>query len=258
MSLPLERLQAGFAAALAEPALGVMIEPRLATAPERLRARMALYRANAASAARAALASAYPVVRALVGDEFFGGLARAYGRAHPSVDGDLNCFGAKLAAFVAGDERLRGLPYLADVAVLEWAVHRAHYAADAAPVTRDAVAAMSAAELLSARFAVHPACAWIDSHFPLAGIWRAHAHAGVALPASLDCAETALVVRPHWRADVLASSAAEIAALEQVRAGADMGEVIAAGLAADRAFDFPKALLRWIDNAIIVGPEARG
>jgi hypothetical protein len=252
VSLPLERLQAGFAAALAEAALDVMIAPRFATAPEHLRARLALYRANAASAARAALASAYPVVLALVGEDFFTGLARAYARAHPGVDGDLNRFGAGLAAFVTRHERIRSLPYLADVAALEWAVHRAHYAADAAPVTRDAVAAMSAADLLSTRFAVHPACAWIGSRFPIAGIWRAHAHAGVALPASLELAETALVVRPRWRADVLASSAAEIAALEQLRAGADMGEVIAAGLAADPAFDFPKALLRWIDHAVLV------
>jgi hypothetical protein len=48
------------------------------------------------------------------------------------------------------------------------------------------------------------------------------------------------------------SSAAEIAALEQLRAGVDMDGAIGAAMAADSGFDFAKTMLRWLDLAIVV------
>ncbi|WP_071651562.1 MNIO family bufferin maturase, partial [Duganella phyllosphaerae] len=100
--------------------------------------RLTLYRGNLAATATKALAAAYPVIAALVGHAFFGALARAYVRAQPSQDGDLNRFGAQLGDFLDDFPPAATLPYLADMARLEWAVHRAHYAADAAPVTATA------------------------------------------------------------------------------------------------------------------------
>ncbi|HSC11045.1 MAG TPA: DNA-binding domain-containing protein, partial [Rhodanobacteraceae bacterium] len=99
MSAQLERIQADFAAALAGPAAADALLPALISDDARVLDRLALYRGNISAAWEKALANAYPVVRALVGDEFFGGLARAYGRAHPSVSGDLNRFGARFAEF---------------------------------------------------------------------------------------------------------------------------------------------------------------
>jgi hypothetical protein len=252
MSRPLERVQTAFAAALADPAAAAALAPALVARDTRTLERLALYRGNVSAAWERALANTYPVVRALVGDEFFAALARAYGRAYPSVSGDLNRFGAHLARFVAGFEHAQSLPYLGDVATLEWAVHRAHYAADAVVLTRERVVALPPVELLSARFGLHPACFCVDSRFPVARIWQAHQpQTQVPLPESLDCREFALVVRPSWRVEVLVSSAGEIAALAQVCSGTDVERAIAAGLEADPAFDFPKALVRWLDFAIL-------
>ncbi|MBY0556645.1 MAG: DUF692 family protein, partial [Burkholderiaceae bacterium] len=94
--------------------------------------RLALYRGNLTVNWSKTLASAYPVVRQLVGDEFFDGLARAYGRAWPSGDPDLNLFGDHFEAFLRSFVHVAELPYLADMAALEWALHRAHYAPSAA------------------------------------------------------------------------------------------------------------------------------
>src|SRR5258706_1360254 len=104
MSAPLERLQADFAAALIDSGAAAAVVPALVSRDARTLERIALYRGNVVAAWEKALANAYPVVRALVGDEFFHGLARAYGRAHPSASGDLNRFGARFAEFVAGFE----------------------------------------------------------------------------------------------------------------------------------------------------------
>ena len=66
------------------------------------------------------LGSAFPVVRQLVGEEFFSALARAYGMAHPSDNPDLNRFGAAFAGFLRDFPHVAELPYLPDMARLEW------------------------------------------------------------------------------------------------------------------------------------------
>jgi uncharacterized protein len=247
----LESQQADFAAAL----IDAHAEPRAATLlanPEVARARLRLHRGNIADAQASALDRAFPVVHALVGDEYFAGLCAAYGRAHPSAGGDLRRHGESLPAFVGGIEKTASLPYLRDVATLEWAVHRAYFAADATPATPARIAALSPSDLLAERFAVQPACAWVVSRFPIATIWQAHQRdRDIALPDGVDRAETALVMRPLWRVDVRISSAAEVLALAAFRAGADMNAAIEAGLAADAAFDFAHALVCWLDEGLL-------
>lgn len=253
----LEHLQADFAAALADPDAAPALVPALAGRDARALDRVALYRGNVNAAWEKALANAYPVVRALVGDEFFGGLARAYARTHPSVSGDLNRFGSRFAEFIDAFEHAQSLPYLGDVAALEWSVHVAHYAADAVPLSRERIAALPPDELLAARFALHPACAWLRSPYPIASIWLAHQpQAAVALPDSLDRRELVLVVRPRWRVEVLLTSPGELAALARLREGVDVEGAITAGLRAEPGFAFPKALVRWLDYAVLVDRPA--
>src|SRR6478736_3545983 len=156
MSAQLESVQADFASALAESGASAALLPALVADDARVLDRLALYRGNVRAAWEEALASAYPVVRALVGDEFFGGLARAYGYVHPSNSGDLNRFGARFGEFIDTFEHTRALPYLGDVAVLEKSVHAAHYAADPVALTRERIGALAPGELLMTRFALHP------------------------------------------------------------------------------------------------------
>ena len=249
MPRSLERLQAEFSAALLEPAASPALSGALlgGAAGERL----ALYRGNIATACQHALALAYPVVRALVGAVFFAELAIDYARQHPSVSGDLNRFGASLAAFVATSPQAQTLPYLSDVAVLEWAVHLARHAADTERLSGDRIAALRSEQLLGARFELHPSCSWRTSPYPIAGIWLAHqAQSTEPLPHSLALAECALIVRPRWQVQVLRSSVAELAALDALRNGGNMQSAIAAALHVDRSFDFAQTIVRWLDLAI--------
>lgn len=251
--MQLEQQQADFAAALIDANAARASLPALVGGDDRVLDRLALYRSNVSAVWEKALSNAFPVVRALVGDEFFAALAAAYGRAHPSVSGDLNRFGAGLAGFVAEFEHAQSLPYLSDVAALEWAVHCAHHAADAEPVVRERIATLSPQNLLTARFALHPACHWFESPFPITSIWRAHQpQPTIALPDSFDKSEYALVVRSHWRVEVAESSAAEIAAIERLQAGGDIDSAIGAAFAKDVQFDFGTTLVRWLDLAVLV------
>ena len=76
------------------------------------RERLAIYRANVAANAVGALAAIYPIIRKLVGAEFFSGIAHAYCAAHPSMSGDLNALGGQLADFLRAFEPAQSLRYL--------------------------------------------------------------------------------------------------------------------------------------------------
>jgi hypothetical protein len=248
-----EVVQANFAAALLEADAAAALLPSLRDRSAGALGRLALYRGNLHALWNKSLGNTFPIVRALVGEEFFAALARAYGRVHPSVSGDLNTFGARFAEFVGSFEHTRSLRYLGDVATLEWAVHCARHAADASALPRERVAAISPHDLLRSRFRVQPALRWIESRFPIASIWHAHQpQATVTFPDVLDRPECALIARPCWRVEVVASSAAEIAALTQLRDGADMDGAIGAAISKDKNFDFARAFLRWLDLALLV------
>ena len=176
---------------------------------------------------------------------------------NPSTSGDLNGFGAQFATFVRTFEPTQSLPYLGDVAALEWMVHRAHYAADVELLPRAQLATLSPAQLLATRFRLHPGCAWIESRYPIATLWRAHQlSATVELPDRLDHAETVLVVRPRWRVDVVESNAGEVAALEQLSRGADMDGAIHAAIRISAPFDITRALVRWLDLGVLANLPA--
>ena len=88
------------------------------------------YRSNAAAGAERALAAAYPTVAQLLGPEAFAAVAQWHWHADPPVSGDMAAWGSALPAFIATDPQLAGEPYLADVARLDWALHRAEQSAD--------------------------------------------------------------------------------------------------------------------------------
>lgn len=202
--------------------------------------RMAIYRNNVSGNWRGALAGAYPVTRMIVGEAFFGALARAFARAHPSTSGDLNEYGAGLAGFLETFPHTQDLPYLPDVARLEWQVHRAYHAAETPP--------FDFARPTEVRLA--PACALLASSWPLAAIWNAHQEGGD--PAAVDLgasAERVLVHRPGWRVEVLALSRGDYAFLDGLLKG--LGPALEAGAGADAGFDPASALAAWVRQGVI-------
>lgn len=77
-----------------------------------------------------ALRTAYPVVERLVGGEFFAYAAQHFSACEPSRSANLEDYGAGFAEFLRGFDPAAGLPYLADVAMLEAAIDRVARAPD--------------------------------------------------------------------------------------------------------------------------------
>jgi uncharacterized protein (UPF0276 family) len=244
--------QQAFARALFEP--GAEPQALAQLKGEGTPQRFALYRGNLTATWDKTLSAAYPVLRQLVGDEFFSALSRAYGMARPSDNADLNQFGATFAAFLDRFEHVADYPYLPDMARLEWALHRAHYAADATAVGAGELAALTPAQVETARFRLHPACALLASEWATPALWQAHRPGGAqGFPARIQTASHALVARPRWKAEVVPLSKSAHAALAAMAAGQAFGAALDAAFDLEDEFDVAAHLKQWMELALVVG-----
>lgn len=212
--------------------------------------RYALYRGNLTATWNKTLSSAYPVIAQLVGDEFFGGLSGEYGRAQPSASGDLNQFGAGFADFLAAFPHTADLPYLPDMARLEWALHRAHYAADSPAVSAADVAAVPPEPIEEAYLPLRPACSLFASGWNVVQLWLAHQPGGPPFPDRMDAPSHALITRARWKTAVLPLSSAGHAALAVLHGGGNFGAALDAAFDLDEAFDVAAHLQQWLDHAV--------
>ena len=247
------RAQTGFAAALRNSSGEERALPFLAGDETRNRELLAVYRGNAVANATTALSLAYPVIAQIVGAEFFQALCRRYWAKAPSRSGDLNEYGAGFAAFLADFEHVRDLPYLADVAAMEWGVHLASAAADHAPVGLSELALIAPEALTQLQFMLQPSLQLMQSEWPLASIWQQH-QAGYAgeLDIDLAVAQCIAVHRIGLRAQVSALSAAELHFWQGAQRGEVLAAMLEAAFEADAQFDVQSALQKAFANEFVV------
>lgn len=221
--------------------------------------RLGLYRGNLSATWDKTLVGAYPVLRELVGDEFFAALARAYGRAVPSESGDLNRFGARFADFLADFPHVADYPYFPDIARLEWALHCAHYADQAKPVRTDALAALAPEQLDGLQLMLQPACSLIASDWAVLELWQAHQEGGAhAFPPQMASRNLGLVLRPQWKSQVLPLAEGAYATLHALQQGRTLGAALDAALEVDADFDFGLHLQQWLAHGILVhAPDSK-
>jgi hypothetical protein len=89
-----------------------------------------IYRRNILGTFQKTLEAIYAVCFKLVGEEFFSGMAQIYMTSAYSHSPDLEDYGSDFADFISDFSPAKSLPYLADVARLEWAWHRIFSAPD--------------------------------------------------------------------------------------------------------------------------------
>jgi hypothetical protein len=131
--------------------------------------RFDVYRNNVAASLGDALATGFPVISKLLGEEFFRAMAGVFLRAHPPGDPRLQLWGAKFPGFLARFDPVAHLPYLPDMARLELGLRQSYHAADATPLP---IAGRDPAEVLALRPRLAPATLILRSRFPVLTIWQ--------------------------------------------------------------------------------------
>lgn len=217
--------------------------------------RLAVYRNNVRHALSSVLEAAFPVVRQLIGAECFTATALAFIAERPPRRPALYEFGEDLPAFLADFPPLAELPWLADVARLEWARNEALFAADREPLTSVRLAAVPVDDLPGLRLMLHPSARWLESPWPIHAIWAAHQPDGGPLEAvDLTQGETVLAWRRIGTVRQRPLAAGEFALLAALAAGQALA--VAAGAAAERnpTFDLAAALAVLLVDGVLGQP----
>jgi len=131
-----------------------------------------VYRNNVMLSLTRALADQYPAVKNLVGEQFFNALSRDYVLAHPPEDPALTLYGADMAEFIAGHGACERLPWLADVARLEFNCQVALHAADEPVLDIQCLAAAGGDQLDDLRLQLRQSVKLMKSRFPVEQIRR--------------------------------------------------------------------------------------
>lgn len=214
--------------------------------------RFAVYRNNVLGGLVRALEARFPVIRRLVGAEFFVTMAASFAARHPPRSPLMFEYGAGFDAFIAEFAPAAGLPYLADVAALEFARGRAFHAADAAPLAVADFAAVAARDIGGLRLVLHPSVAVLRSRHPVVSIWTAHQSSGEPAPVAAWQAEDALVFRVADAVATVPLRPGEAAFLEAIARLVPLGDATSAALEEAPEFDTGNALARLIGGGLVV------
>lgn len=212
-----------------------------------------VYRNNYRGNLHDALTGAYPVIVQLVGDEFFRYLAKNHIAHHQSRSENLHHYGAALASFLRGFTAARELPYLPDMAALEWACHTAYFTKDTTPLALENLAQIPPGQYPDLIF--HTACQMVPSHYPIAAIWQAH-QPDMDGDFHIDLDKggcVALVSRREFVVQVHELSASVADWLQRIQTGETLGTATTATLEHFPDFDLQTTLLRLIDYAALTG-----
>lgn len=219
------------------------------------RTRFAVYRNNVTVSLIDALADTFPVVRELVGEEFFRAMARVFVQAHPPRSRVMAYYGETFADFVASFAPAASVPYLADVARLEMARVRAYHAADVPPLDAEAlrVALTDPRQLMFLRLALHPGVHVIASKFAVFSLWAAHQGALGISSVDPELAQMALVFRNALEVDTLELSAAAGMFISAVQRGESLMDAAAIASGAHQDFDLANTMALLIRHQLMSG-----
>jgi hypothetical protein len=215
--------------------------------------RFAVYRNNVASGLANALATRFPVVKRLVGDEFFRAMAHVYATAELPRSPIMLYYGETFPAFIDDFEPARPVPYLGDIARVEMARGRAYHAADATPLDPDAFAALSPDQLAETRVRLHPSLSIITSLHPIYSIWHMNQDPVRFTPVSPLAKEAVLVARPRLKVRTQRITHGDAAFIRALAAGGTLADTVVAAQDAVPAFDAAESIAVLICARVAVG-----
>ncbi len=213
--------------------------------------RLDVHRNNVISSLSSVLKATFPAVCRLVDERFFGFAAHEFIRTHPPRHPSLAEYGDGFGDFLAGFSPCRDLPYLPDVARLEWRLHKSADAPDSARLALHALRDIPAGDTPRLCFALAASYFYLGSRWPIDRIW----HANQRDPGdeiNLGSGGAWIEIRRHADAIELRPLPQAIFAFRQrIQAGQTLAEATEGALTCDADFDLNSALVAlFADGAV--------
>jgi len=248
----LRELQAGFAAALFDPAASRQA-PGIRASGLSPALRLGFYRTNVFENYRKALRVTYCAVEKLIGPGLFSALAQDYAQRYHSRSGDVGEHGAHFAEFLSKHPVARDLPYLADVARLEWCLEECFNEIDPQPLSMERLSTVPPDLCGELRFMLAPSCRLVSSRYPIDRIWE------MCQPdhPSDECIDLnaggvdLLVRRDGFAVTTERLASGDVAMLKALASGYNFTEAFEYARCAQSAFDPALFLQRYLGNGVL-------
>lgn len=173
--------------------------------------------------------AAFPAVNYFAGEDNFSYAAGRFLEAYPPRIPRLSAYGDQFSKFLENFTPAQSMPWLIDLAKLEWACQESLFAADADPLRIENIAQLKDAAPI--RLMVVPSLRVVASSYPVLSLWeQAQMEQTLALQGSspnlAKSGETALLVRPHNDVEFHRLQPGEAALITAIREGQDLAEAL--------------------------------
>jgi hypothetical protein len=206
-----------------------------------------VYRNNVTVSLINALAATFPATQRITGTDFFRAMARFHIRATPPTSPLLFEYGHDFPDFIEHYEYAQAMPWLADVARIERAWLDSYHAADAEPLTPQALASVPPGQLADIVLTSHPAMRVLRSRYPVVSIFAANRNGSPASPVEASEPEDALITRPRLEVTVRHLPPGGAVFLLRLIEGETLGVAAAAAFADYPRFDLSANIAGMID-----------
>lgn len=239
-----------FAGALLDPDRAI---PNGVTSHTRRRPekRFAVYRNNVTVSLVNALRARFPVIEKLVGEEFYFAMAAVFVRESPPRSPILSVYGDDFPGFLERFPPMAEFGYAPDVARLEAARTRAYHAADATPLTMEALAGIDPASIDGLRVELHPSTQIVRSRHAIVTIWAMNSGEMELAPTDTGLPEDALVARSNDTVTVTKLAPGVAAFLLALRKGHALADAAAVAFAEAKDFDLTASLAHLFGTGLV-------
>jgi len=222
------------------------------------RRRFDVYRNNRAVSLIEALRATYPVVYKLVGDEFFKASARAFIDVNPPTQPVMAEYGREFGGFISALPNADKLPFLNDVAELEWWRLQAYHCVDASVLQPSALAGVAPHSVMDIRLQCHPALRCVVSRWPVGSIWTSciedsNGTSTVNSRVDMHKSEAIVITRPEIQVWTNVVNEAGVVFLNAIQNGETLGAAAEQGLERDIGFNAGEHLTGLITLGAFTG-----
>lgn len=254
--LLLTQLQAQMLASIygapAAPALASRVHRRNGLDSER---QLAIYRNATRGTLSQALRLGYPGTEKVCDAAVFAAAVDQYVRATCSRSGDLDAYGDRFGDFLDAFEPAAGLPYLADLARLEWLIAQLRRAPLAKPLGQEELASIPQEVLPDLRLPLVPRASLFRSVHRVLRIWEAGCLPAIEVDSMIDAGDgDRLLLTWHDELVVAQLSPPEWSFHVRLQNGDSLHDAVDEACRAPTPFDLTKTLARALRLRTLAAP----
>ena len=187
----------------------------------------------------------------LLGSDYFRHLAKEYVIDNLPNSPVMAEYGKSFSKFILSNAVIKNLPYLADVAKLEYSIGEAYHAPNAPIVTLSDFEKIGASRLFNSQVTLHPSVACFHSNYPIVDIWKTNMHDREVKSITLLNAEDILVSRPYFEILIESLPVGAVSFIRQLSDGKSMSEAVRSVSVINENFDLTKCLHTMMTSGVI-------